>query len=59
VVIEIYDILGRKIETLVDGYRSPGSYTAVWNANDVSSGLYFYRFLASDHTEVKKMLLLK
>ena len=59
VVIEIYDILGRKIETLVDGLRSSGSYTAVWDAGDASSGLYFYRLRTDDYSDYRRMLLIK
>jgi len=59
VVIEIYDILGRKVETLVDGFRSPGSYKAVWNARDLSSGLYFYRLRADNYSEIKRMIYIK
>jgi hypothetical protein len=59
VVIEIFDILGRKVETLADGFRSAGSYTAVWNPDNVSSGLYFYRFRAGDYSDIRRMLLIK
>ena len=59
VVIGVFDILGRKVETLVNGFRSPGSYNTVWNADDMSSGLYFYRLRAKDYSEIKRMLLLK
>ncbi len=57
--IEIYDLLGRKIETLVDGIQPAGSHAAVWEAEGISSGVYFYRIRAGEHAETKKALLLK
>jgi len=64
VTIEIYNILGQKIRTLVDEKKSAGEYNAFWdgnnsNGNNVSAGVYFYRFRGGDYTETKKMLLLK
>jgi parallel beta-helix repeat protein/predicted outer membrane repeat protein len=59
VAIEIYDILGRRIETLVNERQSSGYHQAVWDANDRSSGIFFYRIQAADHAETRKMLLLK
>lgn len=50
--LEIYDVMGRKVGTLVDGSKSAGYYTVVWNGKDetgkdVSSGVYLYRFVAA------------
>jgi hypothetical protein len=59
VTIDIYDILGRKVETLVQREQSAGSHQVVWNAKDQPSGMYFYRIEAGDYTEARKMLLLK
>jgi hypothetical protein len=59
VVLEIYNILGQKTKTLVSEHQEAGNHTVVWQANDISSGMYFYRIVAGDHTESKKMLLLK
>jgi len=57
--IKIYDLLGRNIETLVDDEMPAGYHQATWNANDVSTGIYFYRIQAGDYSETKKMVLLK
>lgn len=57
--IEIFDILGRKIETLIDGWQAAGKYTVLWNGEERSSGLYFYRIHAGDYSEARKMLLLR
>jgi hypothetical protein len=58
-VLEVFDILGRKVETLVDGFRSPGSYTAIWNASNLSSGLYLYRLRSNEYSEIRRMTLIK
>ena len=59
VTVEIYDILGRKVETLVQGEQPAGYHQVVWDAEDASSGMYFYRIQARDFVGTKKMLLLK
>jgi len=64
VTIEIYNILGQKIRTLVDETKPAGEYQTTWNGDDsngtkVSTGIYFYRFQAGDYIETKKMILLK
>jgi hypothetical protein len=64
VTIEVFDILGRNIVTLVDEIKSAGEYQATWDGNDannqkVSTGIYLYRLQAGDFIETKKMLLLK
>ena len=59
VAIDIYDILGRHIETLVDETQPAGRYEAIWDAVDAASGIYFYKINAGDKTETKQMVLLK
>lgn len=59
VTFEIYDFLGRKVETLVQGEQSAGYHQVVWDASDHSSGLYFYRIRAEGNDASGKMLLLK
>ena len=59
VTIEIYDILGRKIETVVSGIQPAGSHSVVWDAENQPSGIYFYRMYAGAHVESKNCLLLK
>jgi parallel beta-helix repeat protein len=59
VTLEIYDILGRKVEMLVDEEQAAGPHQAVWNAGDRASGIYFYRIQAGNIIETKRMLLLK
>jgi len=59
VAIGIYDILGRKVETLINKQQQAGYHQVVWNANDASSGIYFYEIQAGDYIDSKKMILLK
>jgi flagellar hook assembly protein FlgD len=59
VTIEIYDILGCKIETLVSGRQAAGSHAVVWEAEDVPSGVYFYRIEAGEYSQTQKCVLLK
>ena len=55
----VYDVLGRKVETLVDQEETPGTYKVLLNAGDLPSGLYFYRISAGNFVETKKCLLVK
>jgi hypothetical protein len=57
--IEIYDILGRKLQTLVDDRQPAGYHQAIWNAFERSSAIYFYRIQAGKHSETRKMLLIR
>ncbi len=62
--IEIFNIAGQKVRTLVDGVESAGQHTLTWRGLDdhgleVSSGIYFCRFQAGDLKTVRKMVLLK
>jgi parallel beta-helix repeat protein/predicted outer membrane repeat protein len=59
VSIEIYDLLGRRVETLVQGQQTAGHYQIIWDASDYSSGLYFYRIKAGEYAETRKMVLMK
>ena len=62
--IEIYNIKGEKVTTLVNGYMEANNYTYTWdgtdnNRNSVSSGVYFYKMKAGRYTSTKKMILMK
>ncbi len=59
VTLTIYDALGKQIEQLYSGEKSPGTYSVQWNASNYSSGIYFYRLSTDKFVQVKKMLLLK
>jgi len=62
--LEIYNILGRKVTTLINDQLDAGFHTVKWNSTDsegreVATGVYFYRLKAGDFVKSKKMLLLK
>jgi len=62
--LDIYNIVGKRVTTLVEEYLGSGEHTVVWNGvgsdnMKVSSGLYFYRLSTDDFAVSKKMLLLK
>ncbi|HEY3250956.1 MAG TPA: T9SS type A sorting domain-containing protein, partial [Ignavibacteria bacterium] len=59
VKLTVYDILGREITTLVSERLTPGMYVVEWNALNYPSGVYFYRLIAGDFYETKKMVFLK
>lgn len=59
VKLQIFDISGRLIETLVDEYKTAGSYSHIWNSSHISSGIYLYRLQADELTFVKKCVKLK
>jgi len=59
VKLVIYDILGREVKTLVNEMRTAGTYEAVFDASQISSGVYFYRMESGDFTDVKKLVILK
>jgi hypothetical protein len=64
VVLRIYDIAGRHLRALADGWREPGVYSEVWDGRDdagkqLSSGVYFYRLDAGDFVATRTMVLLR
>jgi outer membrane protein assembly factor BamB len=59
VTIEVYDLLGRKVTTLVDGRQEAGVHSVNWDASELASGVYFYKLTAGDFTETKRTTLLK
>jgi parallel beta-helix repeat protein len=60
VTLEIYDMLGRKVETLINQEtRSAGEHGITWDASDYSSGMYLYRLDAGGNSRTSKMMLLK
>lgn len=59
VTLDIYDLLGRKITTLVSDELSAGVHNYSWDASNLASGVYLYRLVTSDGYSIKKMTLLK
>jgi len=59
VTLTVYDIHGREVATLVQGYQAADAYSVNFDASSLSSGLYLYRLQVGDYTAMKKMALLK
>ncbi len=64
VKLEIYNIKGQKVKTLMDCYMSPGRSEMIWNGRDdngkpVGSGVYFYQLVTEKKTITQKMILIK
>ena len=59
IVLRVYDLLGRAVETLVDGNMSEGVHSVEWAPHSMESGVYFYRMQTSGATIVRKLLYLK
>ena len=59
VTLNVYDVLGQKVATLVNGQRPAGEHTVEFNGSRFASGVYFYRLVAGNHVMTRKMVLLK
>ena len=59
VSIDVYNVAGQKIDTLVDSFMESGSHSVVWDAAGFSAGVYFYTVKAGDFSKTMKMTLLK
>lgn len=62
--LDIFNVLGQKVVTLVDGFQNAGTQNVIWDGRDqsgssVASGIYFYRISASNFSATKKMMMLK
>jgi len=57
--LKVYDIMGREVSELVNGFRSAGFYLVDFNAGKLSSGIYYYKLVSDNFTDVKKMILIK
>jgi len=64
VTLEVYNVKGQLVKTLVNDYRETGHYNVTWNGKDNSSkpaasGVYFYKMKAGSYQQTKKMILMK
>lgn len=59
VKIDVYDLLGRKVQTLLDDYVDGGSHELEFNADNLTSGIYFYSLKADGYSETKKLSLIR
>jgi hypothetical protein len=59
VSLEVFDVLGRQVITLIDKTQSSGEYSVMWNASDCTNGVYICRFKAGNFYSTRKMILMK
>ena len=59
VTLQIYDVNGRVVETLVKGVVETGQHEKQWNASNHSSGIYFAELVSGDFRQVQKLVLMK
>lgn len=57
--LEIFNLLGQKVATLADDHLEAGFHQIVWKADDMRSGIYFYRLETTDQSRTKRMMLLR
>jgi hypothetical protein len=57
--LDVYDITGRHVATLVNGMKSAGSYSVTFDAQDLPSGIYYYQLKAENFSTTRKMVLVR
>ncbi len=57
--LTVYDVSGKIVSILQDGYKKAGEYSVVFDGSGFSSGMYFYRLEGTDFSETKRMILIK
>ncbi|MBD3233391.1 MAG: T9SS type A sorting domain-containing protein, partial [candidate division Zixibacteria bacterium] len=57
--LEVYNLMGQKVATLVDGHKEAGQHSVNWNAADQASGVYFYKLSAGEKVFTQRVTLLK
>jgi len=59
VTLKVYDLLGREMLTMVNGYKTSGTHEVILDGSSLSGGVYFYKIQAGNQTQTKKFLLVK
>ncbi len=59
VKLDVFNVKGERVTTLAADNLGPGYHTYEWNASNVASGVYFYRFQTREYVETRKMILLR
>ena len=57
--LDVFNTLGERVATLVDGYTNAGTHQVTWTASDMSSGVYFYTLTTNEFSTTRKMMLIK
>jgi len=57
--MEVYNLKGQVVETLINGVMNAGYHTITWNASQLSSGMYFVKVIAGENVATQKVMLLK
>lgn len=59
VILKVFDMLGKEVSVIENGFKNAGNYTVEFDASKLTSGMYFYKIEAGDFKDTKKMMLLK
>ncbi|MBK8549780.1 MAG: T9SS type A sorting domain-containing protein [Ignavibacteria bacterium] len=59
VMLTVFDMNGREVETLVNDFQNAGYYNISFNSKNISSGVYFYKLTTNDFSDTKRMILIK
>jgi len=59
ITLEVINVLGHTVATLVNEFRAPGNYQVTFNGSGLSSGVYFYRLKSGTNIQTRRMLLVK
>jgi len=59
VTVDVFNVAGQKVDTLVNDFMAQGSHSVVWNASNFSAGVYFYTVKSGDFSKTMKMTLVK
>jgi hypothetical protein len=57
--VNIYDLLGTHVATLIEDYKSSGNHSVVWKAENETSGVYYFQLNVNGKLATRKMVLLK
>jgi hypothetical protein len=59
VSLQVFDVLGREVATLVNEEKEAGSHEVTWDATGIASGVYLYRLQAGGYSEARKLVLMR
>jgi hypothetical protein len=59
IVLKVYDVQGREVQTLVNESLKPGTYEVSFDGSRLNSGVYFYKLFTNSYSETRKMLMIK